>query len=347
MSSSLVEIYTKQEWDACIKRCDFFDFYHTYDYHQLAKLDDEFPVLLKYENNGVLIAIPLLIRKINGTTYKDATSVYGYPGPITKGVTSNFDNTIFKNFLTDYFESNNFISVFSRLNPYIKSQCPALSGMGNIVNHGKVVNINIKLPLKEQRKTFQSRLRTHINKSRRNCSIKEASSENDLQEFINIYYENMDRVNAKISYYFSKAYFEKIMKSKDFESIILLATDNETKTTISGCLFVITNNIVQYHLSGSKNDFLYLTPTKLLIDEMRILATKRNLDFFNLGGGLGGRADDSLFRFKSSFSKDFKNFNLWKWIVNNDVYQDLAESKRAVSDSDFFPLYRSVDEIKY
>lgn len=347
MNDSLQEIYDKHEWDECIKRCDFFDFYHTYDYHELSKSENETPLLLKFEQGETIIALPLLSRTIQGTEYKDATSVYGYAGPISKSVKSGFDNTCFKKILLSYLKSNRYVSVFSRLNPYIPCQSYALNTIGNIHNHGKVVNINIKLPLEKQRQIFQSRLKTHINKSRRNCTVKRARSEKDLAEFINIYYENMNRVDAKKSYYFSKSYFEKIMNSKDFESIILLASDKDTNQIIAGSIFIITNKIVQYHLSGTKNEFLHLTPTKLLIDEMRLLATDKNLDVFNLGGGLGGRADDSLFRFKSSFSKDFKDFNLWKLIVNKEVYWDLVDKKQAVNDSNFFPLYRSMDEIKY
>jgi lipid II:glycine glycyltransferase (peptidoglycan interpeptide bridge formation enzyme) len=155
----------------------------------------------------------------------------------------------------------------------------------------------------------------------------------------------MDRVNAKKSYYFSEEYFEKMISSKGFNSVLLMANDNETGQTIAASQFIITNNIVQYHLSGTKNKFLHLMPTKLLIDEMRLIASKKELTFFNLGGGLGGRNDDSLFRFKSSFSKDFKDFNLWKFIVDQVAYDKLVSKKGIDTASDFFPLYRSLDDL--
>ncbi|MBT8393232.1 MAG: aminoacyltransferase, partial [Bacteroidia bacterium] len=108
----------------------------------------------------------------------------------------------------------------------------------------------------------------------------------------------------------------------------------------AGSLFVTTNNIVQYHLSGTRFEFSHLTPTKLLIDEMRIEATERGLQFYNLGGGIGGNSKDSLFRFKSSFSKDFKDFNTWNLIVNQTVYNDLVKKQGKIETS-FFPEYRS------
>jgi len=66
-------------------------------------------------------------------------------------------------------------------------------------------------------------------------------------------------------------------------------------------MMVKTNNIIQYHISGTKNDHLNLSPIRLLIDEMRLRGTAENYRYFNLGGGLGNN-EDELFRFKSSFS---------------------------------------------
>ncbi|MFH4965327.1 acetyltransferase [Gaetbulibacter sp. M235] len=345
INSTLEEIYNKKDWDDVLKEIGYYDFYHTYDYHDLSKNDNETPLLLKYVENDIIIAIPLLIRKIENTNYKDATSVYGYAGPISKNLSFSFDNTQFQEKIKEYFEVNNFVSVFSRLNPFISGQCRALINLGTITRQGKVVNINLKLDIDIQRQNFQNRLKTHINKARRNCTIKRAASEEGLQKFMDIYYENMDRVHAKNSYYFKKDYFQKMVSSQDFKSEVLLAIDNESGETIAASQFVMTNNIVQYHLSGTKNDFLHLTPTKLLIDEMRLIASEKGYTYFNLGGGLGGKDDDSLFNFKASFSKDFKDFFLWKFICNQKVYDELVLKKGVDTDSNFFPLYRSLDDI--
>ena len=242
-----------------------------------------------------------------------------------------------------FFEENKIISVFSRLHPYIKNQKAILKNYGNIINQGKVVNIDLNLNLNIQNRNYQERLRTYVNRSRRNCIIKNLESEEELIEFIDIYHVNMMRVNAKDYFYFNEEYFTKLMNSTHFKAEILLVKDIKSGAMVAGSLFVTTNNIVQYHLSGTKFEFLHLTPTKLLIDEMRIKATKRGLQFFNLGGGLGGKFNDSLFRFKSSFSKDFMDFNLWNLIVNQNLYDELVE-KRGITETSFFPRYRFSDK---
>lgn len=345
-TAPLLEVITEEDkWSEFLNEIEIFDFYHTFSYHFASKSKNETPILLKYKNKDVLIGLPLLLRDIPGTDYKDATSAYGYVGPISKGVDQSFDNSIFNNEMEKYFKENSIISVFSRLNPYISNQCKILINFGDIISQGRVVNIDLNLSIDSQRTNYRSRLKTHVNKSRRLCSIRKVITENDLQDFIDLYHENMDRVNAKESYYFSNLYFQNLLKSTDFETIILLAVDNESGKIIAGSMFIITNGIVQYHLSGTKNNFLHLTPTKLLIDEMRIIASKNGYRYFNLGGGLGGRDDDSLFDFKSSFSKDFKDFNLWKLITNQKIYDELVHKRGINIESNYFPLYRSVDDI--
>ncbi|WP_318544013.1 peptidoglycan bridge formation glycyltransferase FemA/FemB family protein [Marixanthotalea marina] len=342
---SIEIIKSKIEWENFLKEVENYDFYHTYDYNLLSKSDNETPILLKYKENDVLIGIPLLLRNIPNTKYKDATCVYGYSGPISKNVPDGFDNSHFKKVLFNYLNEKNIISVFSRLNPFIKNQHLILNNIGLLTNKGQVVNINLLLGLEKQEAQINKRLKTYINASRRSCSVRKASTKIDIQEFRNMYYENMDRVNAKKNYYFKEGYFYDMFNSKAFQSEILLAIDNESGTIISGCQFITTNGIVQYHLSGTKNNYLHLNATKLLIDEMRILATQRGNKYFNLGGGLGGRDDDSLFHFKSLFSKDFKNFDLWKLIVNQKVYDELVSQKGILNKSDYFPLYRLFDDL--
>ena len=338
----MIEIITeKEKWDALLSEFDSYDTYHTFDYHMISRLQEESPILIKYTEKELVIGVPLLLRNINDTHYNDATSVYGYCGPLSKGVTDNFDNSSFIEALKDYFIENNIISVFSRLNPYIANQNKVLNNLGEIFPLGKVVNINLKLDKTIQRQNYHRRLKNHINKSRRNCKVVKAKSIEEIENFIEIYKENMIRVNAKKSYYFSKEYFLKLFESKNFKTEILLAIDKESKKIISGAMFFKTNSIVQYHLSGTKNDFLHLMPTKLLIDEMRITATDSGFKTFNLGGGLAASGDDSLFRFKSSFSDNFHPFSLWKLIINQKAYDEVCDKNEIINrDSKFFPLYR-------
>ena len=79
-SSSVIEV-NDTKWSDIILSSYAYDFYHTQSYHQL-EINNR-PVLFVANFEKDFIAIPLIIRNIEGTPYFDCTSVYGYCGPIS------------------------------------------------------------------------------------------------------------------------------------------------------------------------------------------------------------------------------------------------------------------------
>ena len=332
-------IRDKKEWDSFLDNVDYYDFYHTYDYHQLSVKEGEEFVLLAYTLNDILIGLPFIVRQISGSIYRDMTSVYGYAGPVSKNIDEHFDHIKFCEDLNSCLQNENIVSVFSRLNPFINFQHNILKGIGEITDVGNIVNIDLVQPLDIQRKNYQRRIKTQINKARRLCTVKKVTTREELLEFIEIYYKNMDRVQARSSYYFKPEYFFKFLESKSLKTDLLIVTLNSSNKIIAGAMFIKTNNIVQYHISGCEEEHLDIAPIKLLIDEMRILGTQEGYRYFNLGGGYGAQ-NDSLLRFKMSFSKQLVGFSVWKYIVNHDLYDELTNPRETVQ-LDYFPQYRS------
>jgi FemAB family len=332
----MIEIKDKAEWNSILKQIEDYDFYHTYDYHNISKNEDETPVLLTYKKEKAIIVLPLLLRQIPNTEYYDLTSVYGYSGPLSNVDTETYNFDDFKAAFNTYLEAKNIVSVFSRLHPYIQ-QDKILENLGDTVSLGDVVNIDVSLPIEQSRMAYGKSNKNQINKLRKQCEVVKAETEEEILEFVDIYYENMKRLDAKESYFFSKEYFLNFMNITDFDTDILLVKHLESNEFVAGSMFVKTKNIVQYHLSGTRTEHLRLKPSKLFLDEMRLQATEQGYKVFNLGGGLGSE-HDSLFEFKASFSKDFRTFKVWKYIVNQMVYDQLSQSK---NETGFFPKYRS------
>ena len=330
------EIIIKEEWNTILIEIDNYDFYHTYDYHIISSNENETPILLTYTQEDTIIALPFVLRAVDGSEYFDLTSVYGYAGPICNVNVENFDFSNFKKAFKDYLQSKNIVSVFSRLHPYIV-QDQILESLGDLVSLGDVVNIDVTLPIDKSRMAYGKSNKNQINKLRRQCKVVKAETKEDILEFIDIYYENMKRLDAENHYFFSKDYFFQFMEINDYKTDILLVKHIESNKFIAGSMFVKTKNIVQFHLSGTRTEFLRLKPSKLFLDEMRLQATEQGYKIFNLGGGLGSE-HDSLFDFKASFSKDFRAFKIWKYIVNHNIYDKLSEAK---DETNYFPKYRS------
>lgn len=344
----MIEFITERgSWNKFMKQIGHFDCYFTYYYHYLSKKEGEKAALVAFSEGETRIALPLLLRDISGTEYRDATSVYGFAGPLSNTRSTEKGTAEYRQFRSELYRfllEEKIVSLFVRLHPYIDYQDRLLSGLGEISNPGSVVNIDLTLPLDIQRQRYSSRLKTYVNKARRLYSIIDGKEEDYIEKFIELYYENMRRLEADPYYFFDKRYFYQMMISSFFKVELLLCSLTETGEIIGGAMFIKTGNIVQYHLSGCKEEYLHLNPIKLLIDEMRLRATEEGYTYFNLGGGKGVR-EDSLFRFKALFSKDHRPAKFWKCVINQEVYDWLTAELHekfptAASDTDFFPAYR-------
>jgi len=159
-------IKTKEAWEQVLNNCKSFDFYQTYDYHELSKNDNEMPFLVSYKNNDTQIALPLLLRDIEGTDFKDATSVYGHCGPISNGIEVPKHCVDFQTQLKAFFEAEKIVAVFSRLNPYIPFQNEILNGLGAVSLIGNMVNIDLTKDLDAQRSAYRRDTRSRVNKAR-------------------------------------------------------------------------------------------------------------------------------------------------------------------------------------
>lgn len=339
-------ITTKNEWQGILNKLENYDFYHTFDYHNISRNEKDTPVLIVYTQNKYLIALPLLIREIPDSDYFDATSVWGYTGPICQNIDDSFDNFNFITELDDYFQLNNIISVFSRLNPFIDYQKNILKNFGVIEELHKVVNIDLTKTIENQRTAYSKTTKRYINKYKNLFAFKTEINDDHINTFLKLYYENMDRVNAKKTYYFDEKYVKGLLTSKDFQSDLIFAIYKETNEIVSGAIMIKSNDVIQYHISGTKNKFLKFTPIRHIIDETRINGTNENFRYFNLGGGLGNEQDE-LFRFKASFSKDFKSFDIWKVINNKDAYNKLVKENKINFNTEYFPLYRYKEQKDY
>lgn len=333
--TALVE---KKSWDAILNKIQDYDCHHTFEYHDISKQAGEVSMLLVYETEFKTIALPVIKRSIENTEFFDCTSAYGYVGPVFSTNVIKKDFLDFQHALHEFFSQEKIISVFARLNPFIEGQTNVISNLGTVETLGKVISIDLNKALQKQRSAYSKITKRYLNKAHKFCTIKRSVSPEDIMVFRDLYYENMNRVNANEFYFFSEEYFLNIIKTKDFETEVIYAVLKETGEIISGAIMMKKNRVVHYHLSGTLTKYMHLNPLRLILDEARIQSTNEVYDFFNLGGGLGG-TEDSLFKYKSTFSKEVKEFKVWKYIVNPEVYKALSKDNNTTA-TNFFPSYR-------
>lgn len=331
-------IRTETEWKNSIGDIEH-DFYHTWSYHQIAADNEEGePILLVFEIGTSKIALPLLFRRIDDT-WSDLTSVYGYPGLITTEDVDEEVVTLFFKSVNNWANSQNVVSLFTRLNTLLDGKCKFPDNMIDL--KGETVIIDLQLPMEAQFKLYRKNYRNLVKRLVKEgfvCSW--SNTDEDLDEFISIYNQTMISVNASAKYFFERQHYESLMATTDFKVRIYSCYQGSEK--VCSGLFVFCGNIVQYHLSGTDPKYKESAPTRLMIDSVRKDATELGYRVFHLGGGTSDERD-SLFNFKYGFSRIAIDFRVLKIIVNEEKYADLCglsvnELRRC--EQGFFPLYR-------
>ena len=325
------------QWNGIIRSMINFDFYHLAEYHRMDESGT--PLLLHYSDEISAFALPVILRPIEGTKYNDITSIYGYSGPLSN--TNHPDQKTIYRFhknLLRFFDENSVVSAFSRLHPLFPIQEQILENIGNTLDTGITVAIDLNLPENEQRKQYSHSLKNNINRlKKKNLTVKKAETQVEIEAFVDIYAENMNRVHASKIYFFDSVYFSRFLQT--LPSVMYLAY-YESKI-ISGSLFTDCNGIIQPHLSATLNDYLRISPLKYIWDEIRHYGMEKKRNYMHLGGGFGG-SRDTLFEFKAQFSHQYFPFKTWRYVHNKEMYDQLIDDKfrNHLPDSSFFPLYR-------
>ncbi len=344
-------------WRQVLNQAERFDFYHLPAYHRLAEERGEGRgVLLVFRQGDKMAAWPFLLRSLQdvagleavGKGWQDATSVYGYPGPIcSSGAREDplFANRFAQALLTAAKELN-LVSLFSRLNPLLENM-GLIDGLGTVLGLGETVSIDLSLEAKAQWSAYRKSHRYDIRRARREGVRAYRDQEwSHLDTFECLYSTFMQRVGAADHLFFDIDYLAGLREALG-ERLQLFVAEHE-RTVCSAALFVHTGAIIQYHLSASDPQCSRLAPAKLVIDEARLWGSTKGVRFLHLGGGVGAQ-EDGLFRFKAGFSPMRHRFCIWKHIVLPDVYEQMVEARQSwltekgqePASTSFFPLYRA------
>ena len=274
------------EWEAVL-RAARHDFYHLPAYVALCAVQEGGrPRALFVTDDGRTMLLPLVIRGIPGGGF-DATSPYGYPGPVGIGT----DDPAFLRVALvaglQVLREAGIVSAFVRLHPLLNPFPP--KGIGTLVRHGETVSIDLTLPTEELWAQTRLNHRRDITRAVRLGYVARMDEDwRHLESFKHLYRATMARRSAAPFYFFEDAYFDGLRDALG-ESLHLCVVEKDGVIAAAG-LFVETNGIVQYHLSGTDDAFRMVQPTKLMMHFVRGWAKDRGNQVLHLGGGVGGEA---------------------------------------------------------
>lgn len=339
----------RAEWDHFLDGVAH-DFYHRAAYARLmAPYDGGQPEAVLVRDGDSYFFLPYIVRPLSyipwlgteGNTLFDIVSPYGYPGPLFSG-----DDTFHRKAIDEWqrlMRQRGCVSGFVRLHPLLNTAADVPSACGQLVERGRTVSIDLRLSLEEMWSQTRADHRRNISKSRRIgmvAAIEDFAS--NLDAFLEMYKETMDRTCASPYYYFPAEYFRALKDALGDRMSLCLVRDSNGEI-LSGALLTECSGIVQYHLSGTFNSAIQLRPSKLMLDYARTWGKARGNHVFHLGGGFGAK-EDSVFEFKAGFSSSRHSFYTWQFIFSTDQYTALEERRRGLDtdapNTEFFPVYR-------
>lgn len=325
------------------------DFYHLPAYAEFAsKYEGGTPGAFYVEDGGASMLVPVLMHSLpsgldESISGCDFISPYGYPGAIFSGDVDPGKAGILFDGLVAAARQCGAVSVFLRTHPLLSLFPDMMAKIGMLVKHGRTVYGDF---CGEKENIWSALCVNHKRDIRKLEKAGYISVCNDFRywrDFIEIYRATMRRVGAKKLYFFSDQYFDDLMAALD-NHLYLWSVISPEGEVASASLFIETGNIVQFHLGGTNERFLRNAPGKKLIFDVGNWAQGRGERYFHLGGGVGGQ-EDSLFKYKSGFFKNYSEYFTLRVIVDNEKYDALKHQWISVTgnreyDDGFFPIYR-------
>lgn len=328
------------------------DVYHLPGYLQLcARSENAEPVYYLGGAGASRLLIPLLRRPVpadlrGAEPAWDLTSPYGYPSPLL----SLPDGAAMAATLFEGFRSHaaalGAVSTFLRLHPLYPMPLEVLEGCGDVVTHGQTVTMDLQLDDEMGWKQTRQRHRTQIRQLERDGFKVHVDDWSAYDEFQRIYLDTMQRVGATSYYLFDREYFEDLRAALG-ERLHLVSVVSAQGRLAAAALFMRQSGLLQYHLSGTREEFLPQGPSKLMFHELRRWGRSQGLRFLHLGGGLGGSNEDPLFRFKAGFSSYATDFHSFRIVIDPERYDRFTAMRRTQEGpgfdealGNFFPAYR-------
>lgn len=285
--------------------------------------------------------IPYQIRKSEKKWY-DIITPYGYGGPlVTECKLGEKEKLIsgFEQAFSKYCLEQNIVSEFVRFHP-VANNASDFDSMYHPIWDRNTLGTNLRDYEDPVQSEFSKRCRKNIRQAiNKGVTYQIKYQPEDLSSFQEVYYATMKRNEASDYYYFDEAYFTDMLRY--FGKQLLLIEAIYEKKVIAAGLYFLSNKTIHIHLSGTLQEYLFLSPAYILRYALTIWGKQHGYELIHHGGGRSNKEDDALFMFKQQFAMNTKlDFYIGKKIWNKEVYNEICEKNSISTEISFFPAYR-------
>ncbi len=328
-------------WDALVARLGGDDAYLRRGWHDASvhlEVAGTRPVLLHIDQgDGVEAALPLLLRPLPAGDGFDATSCYGYGGPIAVG---ELDLAAFADALDAWASDAGVVATFLRFHPTLGNHrfSPASA---TLIELGSTVAWNTA-PDRDLMASMHTHHRRAVRKAERaGVEVRVTVAPAELGEFRALYDLTMQRQQAEGFYFFGDAYWDALLAGGGGGELVLVNALLENEDApVASLLCVAHGEWLHYHLGASADAARNIGASNACFLAAAQWAQQRGITGFHLGGGVGGGSDSPLFVFKHRYDPTSEPlpFHIGKLVHDSARYRELAGTD---STDGFFPPWRA------
>ncbi len=225
----------------------------------------------------------------------DLTTAYGYGGPFAWSTTADEARAFWSRFDRWAYEKK-VVTSFARLSVFA-DQLLTFDGEAP-VNSPNIVR-SLEPSAEELWNDFIPKVRQNVRRARsRGCKLEVDADGARLEEFIHVYTETMKRHNAASYYFFSRAFFETLVRNlRGHFSFFHVVHEGRV---VSSELVLLSRSHAYFFLGGTLADAFELRPNELLQVETFLWCRDAGKKALVLGGGY--RGSEGLLKYKRGFA---------------------------------------------
>lgn len=307
---------------------DFFpkcrrDIYFEEEYVRLYETLTEKATCFVYREGNKCLLYPFLLRafQYGGVDCFDFETAYGYGGPIANVEDKDFEERALQEFFR-MCKANNYVAGFTRFHPLLKNW-QHFDTIGKLIFDRHTIAVSVKNNLEEIWMCEIHTKNRNVIKKGEKSGLKFLVDDEfkHIDEFAMLYRKTMDKLHADEFYYFDEKYYRNFKTNipNSFLGVVYLE-----EQMIAAAIFFYSELYGHYHLAGSDVHYLKYMPNNYLLWNACKELNRRNVCLFHLGGGTTSDENDSLYEFKSRFSKSRYDFYIGKLIFNEKMYNSLV-----------------------
>ena len=340
-------------WLDIVSRFNCHDVYHLPQYAKTFQINGDGEPLLFYFQSENLKAVNVVMKRGIAKDERfshcndldamyDIITPYGYGGFLMEGEQETQTINSLNEEYTAYCAKNGIVSEFVRFHPLLENHT-GLESIYDMTQLGKTVHMDLSSP-EVIYANIGSKTRNRLRKAETaGLRFYTSNSWDAFKSFKDIYEQTMDRNNADAYYYFGEDYYQSVMNDLKGHSIVGCAVFNNE--IVAAVILLFCNRKMHIHLTGSRQEYLHLSPVAFLYYQSALWGCQNGLDSAHLGGGVGA-SEDSLYRFKCNFNKNpGHDFVIGRKMFDDAAYDKLLECRKKDPtfdpDTSFFPAYRA------